>query len=213
MTRIARRPRPLQASGRALVVLAHPCEDSLGAAAARRATDALERSGAHVDLLDLYAIDFNPVMSTEEHRQYLSDAPILDQMVREHAELVRAAHTLVFVYPTWWSGPPAILKGWLERVLVSGVSFHLDESTGRIRPGLTELRQIVGISTYGSPWLYVRAINDNGRRILCRSLRLAARRRARTAWIALYAVDTATLRDREDFLARIDQTLGGGRTR
>ena len=43
---------------------------------------------------------------------------------------------LVFVYPTWWSGLPAILKGWLERVMVPGVGFVFDEQTGKVRPGL-----------------------------------------------------------------------------
>ena len=65
-------------------------------------------------------------MTKEEHDAYKAQEPPPDAMVREHGELVRNAQLLVFVYPTWWSGPPAVLKGWLERVLVPGVGFTFD---------------------------------------------------------------------------------------
>lgn len=191
------------ASRRALVILAHPCADSFGAALAAAAVAGLREGGAHVDLLDLYALDFRAVMSPEERRIYMSDSPILDPMITEHARLLSTAQILVFVYPTWWSGPPAILKGWMERVMVSGVSFHVDPDTKKIRRGLTSLRQVVGISTYGSPKPYVRAINDNGRRIFTRSMRLAAGIRLRTTWLGLYGIDTATATDREAFISKV----------
>jgi hypothetical protein len=73
-----------------------------------------------------------------------------------------ARRALVFVYPTWWSGLPAILKGWLERVLVPGVGFVLDERTNKVRPGLGQVRHLVGISTYGSPRSYVRSSTTTG---------------------------------------------------
>ena len=92
-------------------------------------------------------------------------------MVAEHAALVQQAQTLVFVYPTWWSQPPAILRGWLERVLVPGVAFRFDDK-GKVRPGLQHVRRIIGISTYGAPWTYVKLLNDGGRRMLTRALRM-----------------------------------------
>ncbi len=129
--------------------------------------------GHEVELVDLHAIGFRAAMSTEEREAYHGDSPILDPIVQEQADLVRSVDTLVFVYPTWWSGLPAILKGWLERVMVPGVGFRFDERSGKIRPGLTNVRRLIGISTYGSPRWYVRAVNDNGRRTLLRALRLA----------------------------------------
>ena len=64
-------------------------------------------------------------------------------------------------------------------------------------------RPIVGISTYGSPRLYIAAINDNGRRILTRALRLSTGWRTRCTWLALYAMDTTTVEQRTAFLERI----------
>jgi NAD(P)H dehydrogenase (quinone) len=193
---------------RALVVIAHPCADGFSHAAAGRAIDGLRAAGHEVDTIDLYAEGFRAAMTYEERVAYHSDDPILDPQVAAHAELLLAAQILVFVYPTWWSGLPAILKGWLERVTVPGVGFRFDES-GKVRPGLGHVRRIVGISTYGSPRLAVRLVHDNGRRILTRALRMSCGLRARPEWFALYGMDTATPADRTAFLARIEQRLAG----
>ena len=194
---------------RALVVIAHPCADGFSHAAAGRAVDGLRAAGHDVDTIDLYAEDFRAAMSNEERLAYDTDEPILDPQVAAHAELLLAAQILVFVYPTWWSGLPAILKGWLERVMVPGVGFRFDPSSGKVRPGLGHVRRIVGISTYGSPRLAVRLVNDNGRRILTRALRMSCGFRARPQWFGLYGMDTTTPADRTAFLARIEQRLAG----
>jgi len=190
-----------------LVVLAHPNVDSFNHAITRRAQAALEANGHTVHLLDLYALGFRAAMSADERRAYHGEQPISDPLVAEHAALVRACEALVFVYPTWWSAMPAILKGWLERVLVPGVGFEFDDK-GKVAPGLRNVRHLVGISTYGSPRLYVKALNDNGRRTVLRTLRLSTGLRTRGRWLALYAIDAADAQRREAFLQRVERTLG-----
>jgi NAD(P)H dehydrogenase (quinone) len=190
-----------------LLVLAHPCGDSYTHACADAATRGLSRAGHTVDAIDLYAQGFRAEMSLDERLAYESDDPILDPMVRDHASRVLQADAIVFVYPTWWSGLPALLKGWLERVMVPGVGFTLDESTRKVRPGLARVRRIVGISTYGSPWAYVKLTNDNGRRIITRALRMSSGWRTRTTWLALYAIDTADSDQRREHLERIESRL------
>lgn len=193
----------------ALVVIAHPCEESFCHAAAQRAVDGLRSSGHDVTTIDLYADGFRTAMSREERIAYDTDDPIVDPQVGEHVALLKRAEIVVFVYPTWWSGLPAILKGWLERVMVPGVGFTFDEATGKVKPGLRHVRRLVGISTYGSPRLAVRLVNDNGRRILTRALRMSCGVRARTTWLALYGMDTAAPADRAAFLDRVEQRLAG----
>ena len=190
-----------------LLVVAHPSPDSYSRAVAARAEAGLVTAGHEVIVLDLYAMGVRPAMTTEERHGYHGDSPILDPVIAEHADLVRRAQAIVFVYPTWWSGLPAILKGWLERVMVPGVGFVLDERTNKVRPGLGQMRRIVGISTYGSPRGYVRLVNDNGRRILTRALRLSCGFRVRTSWLGLYSIDTATPAERNEFLARVEREL------
>jgi NAD(P)H dehydrogenase (quinone) len=190
-----------------LLVLAHPCGDSYTHACADAATRGLSRAGHTVDAIDLYAQGFRAEMSLNERLAYESDDPILDPMVRDHASRVLPADAIVLVYPTWWSGLPAVLKGWLERVMVPGVGFTLDESTRKVRPGLARVRRIVGISTYGSRWAYVKLTNDNGRRIITRALRMSSGWRTRTTWLALYAIDTADSDQRREHLERIESRL------
>ena len=131
---------------------------------------------------------------------------MLDPMVAEHAELVGRAQAIVFVYPTWWSQPPAILKGWLERVLVPGVAFTFD-AQGKVRPGMQHVKRIIGISTYGSPWTYVKLVNDGGRRMITRALRMSCGMRTPTTWLGLYSVDTAGAEERRAFLDRVEHRM------
>jgi NAD(P)H dehydrogenase (quinone) len=191
----------------ALVVVAHPSPESYCHALAARAEAGLLAAGHEVVVLDLYAIGFGTAMTAAEREAYEGDSPIVDSMVAEHASLVQRAEAIVFVYPTWWSGLPAILKGWFERVLVPGVGFVLDERTNKVRPGLGQMRRLVGISTYGSPRSYVRLVNDNGRRIITRALRMSCGVRVRTSWLGLYAIDTSTPAQRQVFLARVEQKM------
>jgi putative NADPH-quinone reductase len=190
-----------------LVVMAHPSPDSYCRALAERAESGARTAGHEVTVLDLYALGFRAAMSPQEREAYHGDTPILDPMVAEHAALVQRAEALVFVYPTWWSGLPAIMRGWLERVMVPGVGFVLDERTNKVRPGLGQMRHLVGISTYGSPRPYVRLVNDNGRRIITRALRMSCGLRTRTTWLGLYAVDTSTPVQRTEFLARVERQM------
>ena len=111
-----------------LVLLAHPNADSFNHVVATRALESLAEAGHNAQLLDLYALGSKAAMSPEERAAYHTDRPILDPMIEAHVELLRGAEALVFIYPTWWSSLPAILKGWLERVMVPGVAFVFDES-------------------------------------------------------------------------------------
>ena len=173
---------------RALVVHAHPARESLSGALYGVATKALSEAGHEVTGLDLYAEGFQAAMSAAEREAYPGDQPICSAEVARHADLVRWADTLVFVYPTWWTGLPAVMKGWLERVLVPGVAFHLDERN-RVASDLRHVRRVVGITTYGSSWPYVKVMNDAGRRTLLRALAMLCARPCRRSWLALYSVD------------------------
>ena len=192
-----------------LVVYAHPAQESLSAALFATATAALKRNGHAVDVIDLYGEDFEARMSRAERLAYETNTPMLDPMVQRHAAMLLRAQVLVFVYPTWYWGLPAILKGWLERTLVPGVGFVLDARTNKVRGGLSGLRRIVGISTYGSRHVETLALADNGRRIIMRCIRmLAPPLRCRTTWLGLYGLNRSSPEHIERFIRKIDSTLG-----
>lgn len=194
---------------RFLVVHAHPDPQSFSHALCETAVTSLKDRGHEVTLIDLYASGFETRMSEAERRAYETADPILDPMVQSYADLVKSHEGLVFVYPTWWWGMPAILKGFLERVLVPGVSFHLDPTTNKVVPGLLHIRHLIGISTYGSSWLTMRFFNDGGRRLVVRCIRLLAPRlRCKTTWLSMYSVHDSTPAERKAFTARVARKLG-----
>lgn len=189
-----------------LLVTAHPCADSLTTALAAAARRGLDEAGHQVTTLDLYEVGFRAEMTLAELDAYRAQQPPTDPLAKEHGALVAAADMFVFVYPTWWSGLPAILKGWLERVFVPGVAFDLGDD-GKVRPRLQRVQRIVGISTYGSPWSYVKFVNDNGRRTLTRALKLICGKRTATTWLGLYSIDTTGDNERKAFLDRVEHEM------
>lgn len=204
-------PRPTTRTGArsrsVLVVHAHPDPDSFSAALRDRVCATLTGQGHRVDVLDLYAEGFDPVLSAHEvvtHRTGLADRPEL----AGHAERLRAADTLVLVYPTWWGGPPAILKGWFDRVWCEGVAYTLPPGGDRIRPLLRTVRDLVVVTTCGSP-RWVNALQgEPGRRTIRWGLRTLLHPRVRTRWLCLYGMDTNTAAQRSGYLDEVASALG-----
>src|SRR5689334_20933900 len=111
---------------RLLTVFAHPVPESFCAAVHQRFVEAAVAAGHEVRSLDLYDLGFDPVLSREERRAYME--PGRDHAtIAPHLELVRWAEGIVFVYPTWWYSLPAMLKGWLDRVLLPHETFELTD--------------------------------------------------------------------------------------
>ncbi len=186
----------------------HPDPESFNRAVRDTAVTALTTAGHHVDVIDLYADGFDARLTAAERIVYETDKPILDPLVQRYADLVKKCEALVFVYPTWWWGMPALMKGWLERVMVMGVSFDLHPETRRVVPGLRDVRRIVGISTYGSTHASMLLFNDAGRRLVMRCVRvLCPLRTTRAKWLALYDVDRSTEHDRLAFLRRVETAM------
>ena len=134
-----------------------------------------------VETVDLVAEAVTPAMSRSERLHYETATPILDPLLETHADLVARAEVMVFVFPTAWWTPPPVLQAWLERTFVPGVAFRLDERN-RLRPNLSSLRAIVGITTHRRPGVLADG-GDGARRILLRTMRLNAPRRVRTEWL------------------------------
>ncbi|MBM3639047.1 MAG: NAD(P)H-dependent oxidoreductase [Actinobacteria bacterium] len=191
---------------RVLVIHSHPVIDSFSGALRDAASEGARAAGHDVRVLDLGAMNFNPVMSADELRGYKAVSSITSDDLTMHIDSVKWADVLVFVYPTWWSTLPAQLKGWLERVMRPGVAFVFDEDN-KVRPGLRQVRTIVGITTYGSKWPYVKLMKDSGRRTLLRALKLNTSWRTRSKWLAFYGIDGASEARRAQFLGQVRKSM------
>ena len=192
---------------RALVIYCHPKPQSYTAAVRDVVLDQLERAGAEVELLDLYAMKFDPVLSAEGMDCYL-DEFCNAHAVEAHAAAVQRCDTLIFVYPTWWYGLPAMLKGWLDRVLLPGIAFKMPQGPGDvIRPGLGNIERLGVFTTCGASWWLTRIIGAPGKRMLMRGVGYLCPRRCRKVYAAHYLMDSSTDESRARHLARVERKM------
>ena len=200
------------ASGRArkpqnmLVVFCHPVRDSFVGACLDRTVAALEASGHAVRVIDLYADDFQPVLSLHERVAYKESIDIKPEILGYVNDL-RWATGLVFVYPTWFGAQPAMLKGWFDRVWVDGVAYRLPTRPGLLIPALRNIRSLTVVTTHGSGKFMNAVQGEPGKRVALRGLRSLCARLCRTRWIAFYGNDRADETARTSFLARVTTEL------
>lgn len=183
-----------------LVVYAHPDPESFSARLRDTVLAALERAGHEVELLDLYAEGFDPVLGAEA---WAPAGALADPALARHHALLARAEALVLVHPTWWSGHPAILKGWFDRVLCDGVAYTRRPGRRRRRGQLRGLRRLVVVTTHGSPRRINLLQGESGRKLVMRSLHPLAHPLARRRWLAYYGIDEDDPVRREAFVARV----------
>jgi NAD(P)H dehydrogenase (quinone) len=185
---------------RVLYVYCHPLPESFHAGIRTEALAGLAQAGHEVDLLDLYAERFDPVLS-EEGRRHYHDTAVNQQGLEPYVARLMRAEAIVLQFPTWCFGPPAMLKGWFDRMLMPGVAFDLSDPAN-VRPLLTHVRKIAGVVTYGRPRWMALYMADPPRKIVTRYLRRLAGG-AKAEYHALYHMNVATPAQREGFKARV----------
>jgi putative NADPH-quinone reductase len=128
--------------------------------------------------------------------------------VAEHLDALRWCEGLLFVYPTWWYGLPAILKGWLDRVWVPHATFAMPEGHKPIGRVLTNIRLLGAVTTLGSPRWWWWLVGMPGRRTLLTGLGVLCHPRCRKMWLAHHRMDHSTPGSRARFLGRVRGRLG-----
>jgi NAD(P)H dehydrogenase (quinone) len=184
-----------------LVLFAHPLETSFVSALHARVVEVLRASGHIVDDLDLYAEKFDPVMWADERRDY-HDLSKNQSRVADHVRRLRDADALVCQFPVWSFGPPAMLKGWFDRLMMPGVAFDLSNPNMAV-PLLTNLKRIAGITTYGRPWWNALLVGNPPARIMTRYVPRFTGGRAKVDYYPLYHMNVATEEKRKAFIAKV----------
>jgi putative NADPH-quinone reductase len=179
---------------RILLVFCHPAPESFQRTILQDLEQRLADDGHDVRVIDLYREGFDPVLDLEgwrAHRRNESHAAGL----AEHLEALSGAEGLILVFPTWWYGLPAILKGWIDRTWQPGVAVTVEGGAFRTRY-LTPIRRFAAITTCGSPrWFIEFAVGDPVRRQLMRGLARQFARGVETCWRPIYGVDTRSRQD------------------
>lgn len=192
---------------RALVVYCHPKPDSFTAAVRDTVLDRLADIGAEVRLSDLYARGFDPALTANELTCYEDEAANCTG-VRRDVDDLRWCDTLIFVYPTWWYGLPAVLKGWLDRAMVPGVAFLMPDGANKtIRPGLTHITRMGVFTTCGASWWLTTLVGAPGKRTLLRGVRMICARGCKTVFAAHYLMDSSTPASRAAHLGKVSAQM------
>jgi len=184
-----------------LYVYCHPLPESFHAGIRVEALAGLKAAGHEVDLLDLYAEKFDPVLS-EEGRRHYHDETVNQDGLEPIIERLQRAEALVFQFPTWCFGPPAMLKGFFDRVFMPGVAFDLTNPAS-VKPLLGNIRKIAGIVTYGRPRYMALWMGDPPRKIVTRYVRWFTGKRASAEYHALYHLNVASDGQRDGFKRRV----------
>jgi NAD(P)H dehydrogenase (quinone) len=193
---------------RILVFYAHPVETSFVAALHDRTVEILRAQGHDVDDCDLNVEGFDPVLSRQERIDY-HDIAINRRMVEPYVERLMRAEALVFVYPVWNFGFPAILKGVFDRVFLPGVSFEMNG--GSFVPTLRHIKKMTAVCTYGAHRWRAWTMGDPPRKCVTRMIRVLIAPMARCRYLAHYDMNNTTPEKRAAFMAKVEAHFSGWR--
>lgn len=181
---------------RLLAIHAHPSDDSFNTELRRAVMERL-RERHEIDGCDLHAEGFDPVMSDADFRAYGEERIPAD--LARHVERLRAAQALLFLFPTWNYGMPAMLKGYFDRVWRPGVAFELVNR--RPHPLLRAITHLGVITTYGSPWAYNKLFMfEPNKRVFMRGFAGLLSPRVHKLWLAQYSEDRIPDAKRREFV-------------
>ncbi len=190
-----------------LVVLAHPKKESFNHAVAATAVQTLQDNGHEVYFHDLYAEGFDPVLPGPEIEE---DAP-LPPAIEEHCRELAQAGGVVVVHPNWWGQPPAILKGWVDRVFRPGVAYRFQEgdSGEGVPQGLLKVRAAVVFNTSNTPPARERAVFGDPLETLWKNCLFGLCGVTRFYRRTFGVVVTSTLKERQEWLRLVRETMRG----
>ncbi|QOX65685.1 NAD(P)H-dependent oxidoreductase [Anoxybacterium hadale] len=140
----------------ALIIYSHPNTKSFNHAILNQVKQGLKDGGHTFEVIDLYVDNFNPVLVYNEG---IKRSELMNDVETAHyRELIKQADELIFIYPIWWYGMPAILKGFIDRVFVSGFAYTSD---GKSPKGLLSNKSAWVIYTIDSPAWFVKLFRKN----------------------------------------------------
>lgn len=186
-----------------LVVIAHPLEDSLCKHLAKEAIAHLKAKGYEITVKDLYAESFAPALTPAERQSYFTkkfDSSVLEQDLKQ----LKETQSLVLIFPTWWFGFPAILKGWFDRVWAPGYAYDHADNNKAILPKLDNLVEMKVITTLGSPrWVDLLILRQPVRRVLKTAILGTCAPKCRFQMLSLYGSESLSKEKVDRFIRKI----------
>lgn len=138
-----------------VIVFNHPYDGSFCNAILDAVTKGLEKANHEIDLIHLDKDNFNPVMTSADLKAFRDKMPV-DPKVMEYDNRIKTADHLIFIFPIWWELMPALMKGFVDKVIFPGIAYdYKDASNTYMKPLWANLKGVTMMTTMNTPnWLY-----------------------------------------------------------
>ncbi len=190
-----------------LIVFNHPYEGSYCNAILDSVITGLRKANQEFDIINLDKERFNPVMNSEDLKAFRDKQPI-DPKVLEYKNRLEQANRLVFIFPIWWELMPAMMKGFIDKVIFPGVAYdYVNGSNTKMKPLLTNIKGVTVITTMNTPRILYRIIFGNTiQKALMRGTfwKLGYKNRK---WISYNMVKQVSDEKRKSWLLKIEKTF------
>jgi putative NADPH-quinone reductase len=144
-----------------VIVFNHPYEGSYCNAILNSVSRGLERANHQVDIIHLDKDGFNPVMTSQDLKAFRDKQPVDPKVIAYKDRLEKADHA-IFIFPIWWELMPALMKGFVDKVIFPGVAYdYINGSNTRMKPLLTNIKGITVITTMNTPGILYRLVFGN----------------------------------------------------
>ncbi len=183
------------------IIYAHPYEGSFNNGILKKVVETHEKKGKKYQIIDLNKEDFNPVFTKEELALF-SQGRSNYIKVLEYQEYIKNSDELVFIFPIWWSSMPAILKGFLDKVLLEGFAYTVGKSG--LKGRLKHIKKSTVITTADSPKWYIRYIIGSGLNELFKGA-IKGSGIAKAKWLHIDFIKGSKEEKREKFLNKVEK--------
>jgi NAD(P)H dehydrogenase (quinone) len=187
-----------------VIIFNHPYEGSFCSAILQSVTNGLKKGNHKIDLIHLDNDNFNPVMTAGDLKGFRDKKPV-DPKVVEYNCRIRDADHLIFIFPIWWEVMPALMKGFVDKVIFPGVAYnYTNESNTLMKPLWTNIKGVTMITTMNTPSILYRVIFGNAIKnalMLGTFWKIGFKNRK---WISFNRVKMVTPEKREKWLNKLE---------
>ncbi len=192
------------------IVFNHPYEGSYCNAILESVKSGLQTANHEIDIIHLDKEGFNPVMTAQDLKAFRDKEPV-DTKVIEYKNRLEQANHLVFIFPIWWELMPALMKGFIDKVIFPGVAYdYVNGSNTRMKPLMTNIKGVTVITTMNTPRVLYRLVFGNAvHKALMRGTfwKLGYKNRK---WISYNMVKQVSHEKRKSWLSKLENTFAKG---
>ncbi len=187
------------------IIYIHPWEGSLNHAVLDKTKEILSKKKETYQVIDLYQEQFDPVFHASELKHF-SKGETPSQQVKNYQNMLKNSTELIFIFPIWWYSTPAILKGFLDKVLLKNFAYT-EDSKGIMTGLLTHIKKVHVITTGQAPKWYIKLLKGNSIQRTFISATLKSVGMSGIKWHHMGYVVTSSKEKKQQFLIGLESKL------